>query len=115
MGSAEFLEALLQVIHKLRAVRRRGGEEEEEEKERKKERKKKERERERERSKRPGSRRKSHRTPSRVMQVNPDLIYVCDPVLGDNGKLYVPPALVDIFRDKIVPLVRPQRMNPCRY
>jgi len=29
---------------------------------------------------------------------------VCDPVLGDNGKLYVPEELVPIYRDRIVPL-----------
>ncbi len=29
--------------------------------------------------------------------------YVCDPVLGDNGKYYVPPALVDIFRATVIP------------
>ena len=30
--------------------------------------------------------------------------YFCDPVLGDGGKLYVPEALVDIYRDDVVPL-----------
>ena len=29
---------------------------------------------------------------------------MCDPVLGDNGKLYVPPDLVPIYRDEVVPL-----------
>ena len=28
---------------------------------------------------------------------------MCDPVLGDNGKLYVPEELVAIYRDKIIP------------
>ncbi|VDP15696.1 unnamed protein product [Schistosoma margrebowiei] len=28
----------------------------------------------------------------------------CDPVLGDNGKLYVPPELVQIYQEKILPL-----------
>lgn len=28
---------------------------------------------------------------------------VCDPVLGDNGKLYVPEELVAIYRDEVVP------------
>jgi pyridoxine kinase len=36
--------------------------------------------------------------------LNPNLVYVCDPVLGDNGKLYVPAELVGIYRDDIVPL-----------
>lgn len=29
---------------------------------------------------------------------------VCDPVMGDNGKLYVPKELVEIYKNKIVPL-----------
>ena len=27
----------------------------------------------------------------------------CDPVLGDNGRLYVPQALVEVYRDQVVP------------
>ena len=34
----------------------------------------------------------------------PDLVYVCDPVLGDHGKLYVPEDLVAIYRAEVVPL-----------
>lgn len=30
--------------------------------------------------------------------------YVCDPVLGDHGKFYVPESLVGVFRDVLVPL-----------
>jgi len=30
--------------------------------------------------------------------------FVCDPVLGDNGKFYVPTELVDIYRNRVVPL-----------
>ena len=33
----------------------------------------------------------------------PDCQYWCDPVLGDNGRLYVPPALVEVYRDEVVP------------
>lgn len=29
---------------------------------------------------------------------------MCDPVLGDNGKLYVPAELIKIYRDTIIPL-----------
>lgn len=29
---------------------------------------------------------------------------MCDPVLGDNGKLYVPADLVGIYRDTVLPL-----------
>lgn len=28
-------------------------------------------------------------------------ISVCDPVMGDEGKLYVPPELVSVYRDKV--------------
>jgi pyridoxal kinase len=31
--------------------------------------------------------------------------YVCDPVLGDGGKFYVPEELVDIYRKDVLPLV----------
>uniref|UniRef100_A0A671M3H6 pyridoxal kinase n=1 Tax=Sinocyclocheilus anshuiensis TaxID=1608454 RepID=A0A671M3H6_9TELE len=34
---------------------------------------------------------------------NPSLEYVCDPVLGDNGAMYVPENLLPIYRDKVVP------------
>lgn len=39
-----------------------------------------------------------------LKQKNPNLIYVCDPVMGDNGKLYVPDELVNIYKNEIVPL-----------
>ena len=38
-----------------------------------------------------------------IQTVNPNVKYVCDPVLGDEGKCYVPPALVDIFRRRVIP------------
>ena len=31
-------------------------------------------------------------------------VSVCDPVMGDDGKMYVPAELLDVYRDKIVPL-----------
>ncbi|XP_046391869.1 pyridoxal kinase [Ischnura elegans] len=40
----------------------------------------------------------------RLRQVNPGLIYVCDPVLGDNGCMYVPKELLPIYRDRIIPM-----------
>jgi len=40
----------------------------------------------------------------KLRQINPDLVYVCDPVLGDNGKLYVPAELTEIYKEEIVPL-----------
>lgn len=27
---------------------------------------------------------------------------VCDPVMGDEGKLYVPPELVTVYREKVI-------------
>lgn len=39
-----------------------------------------------------------------MKKTNPDLIFVCDPVMGDNGKFYVPPELVPVYRDKIITL-----------
>lgn len=29
---------------------------------------------------------------------------VCDPVMGDNGHMYVPKELLEIYRDKLIPL-----------
>lgn len=34
------------------------------------------------------------------------IIAVCDPVLGDNGKLYVPESFVDIYRTELLPLAQ---------
>ncbi|XP_058799862.1 pyridoxal kinase [Phymastichus coffea] len=39
-----------------------------------------------------------------LKQKNPKLIYVCDPVLGDNGHMYVPQELKEIYQKEIVPL-----------
>ncbi|KAF7816443.1 pyridoxal kinase isoform X1 [Senna tora] len=41
---------------------------------------------------------------SKLRSVNPELSYVCDPVLGDEGKLYVPEELVSVYREKVVPV-----------
>ncbi|XP_051564523.1 pyridoxal (pyridoxine, vitamin B6) kinase a isoform X3 [Myxocyprinus asiaticus] len=38
-----------------------------------------------------------------LKRANPNLVYVCDPVLGDNGAMYVPENLLPIYRDKVVP------------
>ncbi|KAJ7562689.1 hypothetical protein O6H91_03G080500 [Diphasiastrum complanatum] len=32
------------------------------------------------------------------------LLTVCDPVMGDEGKLYIKPELVPLYKDKVVPL-----------
>uniref|UniRef100_A0A1B6GGB9 Pyridoxal kinase n=1 Tax=Cuerna arida TaxID=1464854 RepID=A0A1B6GGB9_9HEMI len=36
--------------------------------------------------------------------VCPSLTYICDPVMGDNGHMYVPKELLPIYRETIVPL-----------
>lgn len=35
---------------------------------------------------------------------NPDLIYVCDPVMGDNKKMYVPKEILDVYKNEIIHL-----------
>ncbi|UYV78968.1 PDXK [Cordylochernes scorpioides] len=35
---------------------------------------------------------------------NPNLVYLCDPVMGDNGHWYVPQELLPVYRDQLVPL-----------
>ena len=36
--------------------------------------------------------------------MNSQLFSVCDPVMGDAGKMYVPETLLPIYRDEIIPL-----------
>lgn len=38
---------------------------------------------------------------SKLRSINPKLTYVCDPVLGDEGKLYVPQELVTVYRERV--------------
>jgi len=40
---------------------------------------------------------------STLKEKNPKLTYVCDPVMGDDGKLYVPKELVQIYIDEVLP------------
>ena len=35
---------------------------------------------------------------------NPDLLYVCDPVMGDKGGLYIPVETAEAIRDELIPL-----------
>eukprot|EP00064_Thunnus_orientalis_P008742 superscaffoldBa00001064_g8765 len=39
-----------------------------------------------------------------LKKANPSLVYVCDPVMGDHGAMYVPEKLLPVYRDKVVPL-----------
>ncbi|WP_337267778.1 pyridoxal kinase PdxY [Oryzifoliimicrobium ureilyticus] len=48
-----------------------------------------------------------------LREKNPDLLYVCDPVMGDIGGLYVPPATAEAIRDYLIPLA--SLATPNRY
>ncbi|XP_051937488.1 pyridoxal kinase-like [Hippocampus zosterae] len=39
-----------------------------------------------------------------LKKANPNLVYVCDPVMGDHGAMYVPEELLPVYRDKVVPM-----------
>ncbi|EIW75151.1 bud site selection protein 16 [Coniophora puteana RWD-64-598 SS2] len=39
-----------------------------------------------------------HKLAADLRQINPDLVYLLDPVLGDSGKLYVSPETVPVYR-----------------
>lgn len=39
-----------------------------------------------------------------LKSINQQLIYVCDPVMGDQGTFYVPQALLPIYKDILIPL-----------
>ncbi len=44
---------------------------------------------------------------------NPRLTYVCDPVMGDAGPgLYVPEAIADVMRDRLLPMADIATPNP---
>jgi len=38
-----------------------------------------------------------------LKSTNPNALYFCDPVLGDNGKFYVPEELVGIYKAEVLP------------
>lgn len=40
----------------------------------------------------------------RARAANPRLIYLCDPVIGDDGKAYVAEGIIATIRDRLVPL-----------
>uniref|UniRef100_A0A6Q2XZ34 Pyridoxal kinase n=1 Tax=Esox lucius TaxID=8010 RepID=A0A6Q2XZ34_ESOLU len=37
-----------------------------------------------------------------LKRMNPKLVYVCDPVMGDQGSMYVPENILPVYRDKVV-------------
>lgn len=42
---------------------------------------------------------------------NPDLVYLCDPVMGDDGELYVKAEIADIYRSEVVPIANVVKLN----
>ena len=40
----------------------------------------------------------------RIKAARPDALYLCDPVLGDGGRLYVPEPVAVAIRDELLPL-----------
>jgi len=45
---------------------------------------------------------------------NPDLVYLCDPVIGDDGKIYVADGILDVVKTRLVPassLVTPNQFE----
>ncbi|XP_050682486.1 pyridoxal kinase isoform X1 [Leptidea sinapis] len=40
----------------------------------------------------------------KLKEKSPNLVYVCDPVMGDNGQMYVPDSILPVYRDDVVPL-----------
>ncbi|MBB3918512.1 pyridoxal kinase PdxY [Rhizobium fabae] len=48
-----------------------------------------------------------------LRQDNPELLYVCDPVMGDLGGLYVPQTTAEAIRDHLIPLA--SLATPNRY
>ncbi|MCW8305915.1 pyridoxal kinase [Acidiphilium sp. PA] len=49
---------------------------------------------------------------ARARAAHPAALYACDPVIGDAGRVYVPPALVAAFRDVLLPLADIAFPNP---
>lgn len=46
-------------------------------------------------------------------RTNPNALYLCDPVLGDAGRLYVPEPAAAAIRDKLMPLA--EMLTPNRF
>jgi len=40
----------------------------------------------------------------RLRRLNPGALYLCDPVIGDNGKVYVREGVEDAIRERLLPL-----------
>ena len=51
------------------------------------------------------------RTVEELRRERPDLVYLCDPVMGDDGSLYVPQAVADTYRTSVVRLADIVKLN----
>lgn len=50
----------------------------------------------------------------KLREKNPDIVFVCDPVMGDNGRFYVPKENLAIYRDqllKIADIITPNQFE----
>ncbi|WP_416799231.1 pyridoxal kinase [Ciceribacter azotifigens] len=48
-----------------------------------------------------------------AMTANPEITYLCDPVMGDAGPgLYVPEAIADVMRERLLPMADIATPNP---
>ncbi|XP_046917313.2 pyridoxal kinase [Dermatophagoides farinae] len=45
-----------------------------------------------------------HSAIKEIKSVAPNVVYLCDPVLGDDGRMYVPHELLSVYKEKIIPL-----------
>ena len=43
-------------------------------------------------------------TVQKVKKNNPESIYICDPVLGDNDRFYVPEELLEVYKNELLPI-----------
>ena len=48
-----------------------------------------------------------------LREKNPDILYACDPIIGDSGGLYVPETTAEAIRDHLIPLA--SLATPNRY
>jgi pyridoxine kinase len=39
----------------------------------------------------------------RALRRNPNLVYLCDPVIGDDGRVYVADGILDVLRQRLLP------------
>lgn len=49
---------------------------------------------------------------ARARAARPAALYACDPVIGDNGRAYVPDALIETFRNRLLPIADIAFPNP---